>query len=611
MKIRILKPVISLLFLLIGLVTSAQFDSQDAEVNRAGELYIKYYDSNQDSAIYYLKRAMAISTQIKDYANVIWASELLSEYHIIKNREVEGLNQGLTTLKLAYEHPIDSSTTLRVLTHISGCYLSVLDVAKAEKYFLEAMPYLSKTTREGPKVSFLNTGGRLYYNLEKYHKSIEYAQKVVKINFARPEMDTAEVSEAYLNIARSYKELGQYDMALKYWDWALKIDTAEGSLRNIAIDYENIAELYIYGLKKQDKGIVFLDLAAKTFDAIGELKYQYNIFNMYAEIYMKQKNYKLAAEYLLKYKDSYDLYLQLSRRDEIDQLEAQFAAERKERDIQRLMELQKAQDKELASHKIRNTLIGIILIVVFLLLVATAVAYRNSRKLSRYFMGEDERKELLLREVHHRMNNSLQLTTSLLSLQADSSKHEETREALLQCATRIHAMARLHDLLNENATKSELNLNDYLEDILRFHRNVTSAQDHVKVSSKIANVNFDGRRALPLALIMNELVTNCLKYAFPDGRNGEIVVEFIRDNQKCWILNVKDDGVGFKQEEDSERKEGMGLNVARILSRQLGSELKILPADVGTHFQLVMPDFRTVHNGKNAVDNKSVKRKKT
>jgi len=181
-------------------------------------------------------------------------------------------------------------------------------------------------------------------------------------------------------------------------------------------------------------------------------------------------------------------------------------------------------------------------------------------------------KDLLLKEVHHRVKNNLQIVSSILSLQSSYLPDDDTREAFEQCQERIQAMALVHEQVYRGADLESLDLGAYLERICE------ALLDGRGDSSRIAlrvEVSTEARtqmeQAIPLGLIVNELVTNALKYAFPVGRSGTIAVTF-RPEGECWELRVSDDGIGL--EPGAEPSEGVGGQLVEGLVGQLRGKLE-------------------------------------
>jgi len=196
-------------------------------------------------------------------------------------------------------------------------------------------------------------------------------------------------------------------------------------------------------------------------------------------------------------------------------------------------------------------------------------------------------REVLLREIHHRVKNNLQLISSILNLQA-RLLHGEARSLVEEGQTRVHAIALVHEKLCESATMSDVDLVSYARDLVKVVRRAigVSAQIDLRVEGDTARVAVD--QAVPCGLIVNELVTNALKHAFPNGRAGSVRVEVHKAPGQRVTLIVRDDGVGLPAQLDLKRPETLGLDLVVTLARQLSGSLEVV-REGGAAFAVTIP----------------------
>jgi PAS domain S-box-containing protein len=197
-------------------------------------------------------------------------------------------------------------------------------------------------------------------------------------------------------------------------------------------------------------------------------------------------------------------------------------------------------------------------------------------------------KESLLQEIHHRVKNNLQVMTSLLRLQCQFTEHPQIQQALAANRDRIQSMALVHEHLYRSPDLAHINLADYLRRYVPYLTRVYRQQAHhiaVKIEAKDAFLEID--HAVPCGLLINELVSNALKHAFPDGRAGEIRVEAQTENGQA-KLSVSDDGVGFPEDLDFRCARSLGLQLVDTLVRQLSGEIS-LESHKGTTFEVTFP----------------------
>lgn len=197
-------------------------------------------------------------------------------------------------------------------------------------------------------------------------------------------------------------------------------------------------------------------------------------------------------------------------------------------------------------------------------------------------------KEVLLREIHHRVKNNLQVIASLLNIQVYSQETESARKGLVESQTRIHSMALVHQLLYQSRDLAQLDFAEYLAKLIeRLIDTYRDAPERVKVNVTASSLRLDIDRAIPCGLIVNELVTNALTHAFPDGRVGTIQVTLSHGEGQA-ILTVSDNGVGLSRPLDIERSGSFGLKIAQTLAHQLDGEL-VITSENGTRARVVFP----------------------
>lgn len=186
-------------------------------------------------------------------------------------------------------------------------------------------------------------------------------------------------------------------------------------------------------------------------------------------------------------------------------------------------------------------------------------------------------KEALLKEVHHRVKNNLQVITSLLRLEAGRSAEAATRVVLKSMQGRIQAMALLHETLYRSGTFASVDLGAYLKQLAtQSFRALGAHPGSVQLDLELASVRVDMEQTIPCGLLVNELISNCLKHAFPSGRTGGIRVELKPiDGSRQLRLRVSDTGIGLPADFEAKRGNSLGLQLASDLAKQLGGRLDI------------------------------------
>jgi len=195
-----------------------------------------------------------------------------------------------------------------------------------------------------------------------------------------------------------------------------------------------------------------------------------------------------------------------------------------------------------------------------------------------------EEKTVLLREVHHRVKNNLQIVISLLRLQAARTKNSEALDTFQETGNRIHSMALLHEALYRSQSLAHVNFADYIESLCsHLFRSHGPKAVHVKLERHLEQVSMDLDRAVFCGLIVNELVSNALKHAFPDERTGRIAVELRTTPQEQILLKVADDGVGLPWGTNLRQTKTLGHQLVFMLAEKLRGTVEVT-RDRGTAF---------------------------
>ena len=204
-------------------------------------------------------------------------------------------------------------------------------------------------------------------------------------------------------------------------------------------------------------------------------------------------------------------------------------------------------------------------------------------------MNSLREKEVLLKEIHHRVKNNLQVIASLLGLQSRAAIDEHIRRLLLESQNRVHTMALLHESLYQSKNLSEIDFPGYIHQLVSYlYRSYGIDTNRIRYESKMDSLQLNPENAVACGLIINELVSNALKHAFPEGRNGVIRIELNVDANDRAKLIVADSGIGLSSESQLETARTLGLRLVRTLVEQLGGAMQLRSA-AGTEAELTFP----------------------
>lgn len=371
---------------------------------------------------------------------------------------------------------------------------------------------------------------------------------------------------AAIAAAMGRSDEAQLSLNLKYIQLAEEI----GRLDGLFVGYANLGNLY----QKQGeyrKAIGYYN------QAVGMAEVQQNYPFLQKNHFMR---YLLFKEYLHDdagalaaleaYLVAHDSVTNTEKFRAVEDLSTQYETQKKEATIAE-------QQEALRQGKIRFWLIAAILAIA---LAAGAALYALTRQLRR----SNAEKELLIKEVHHRVKNNLQVLSSLLHLQSRHIQDETALDALREGQSRVESMSLIHQKLYVGDNLAAVDMPDYLHHLGNTLLDAYRLDDgRISISYEIAPLQLDVDTAIPLGLIINELVANSLKYAFPNERKGTIAIALWKNNAGKLCLKVADDGVGKAAAPTLKSSTSFGANLVDMLSRKLkGAPVAQDAADAAT-----------------------------
>ncbi|MBT8382740.1 MAG: PAS domain S-box protein [Ignavibacteria bacterium] len=198
-------------------------------------------------------------------------------------------------------------------------------------------------------------------------------------------------------------------------------------------------------------------------------------------------------------------------------------------------------------------------------------------------------KEILLREVHHRVKNNLQTITSLLDLQAESIKDEGSRKAFKSSQSRIRSMALIHEGLYKSENLERIKAQEHIQHLIEYLRGTYQTNDaNIEIKTNVENLYLNLDTAIPCGLIINELVSNSMKYAFRVIQRGVVIITLQKLGTENLTLKVADNGTGIPNDVTLASTKSLGLQLVNFLTEQLNGKLKIDRTD-GTAISVSFP----------------------
>jgi two-component sensor histidine kinase len=255
------------------------------------------------------------------------------------------------------------------------------------------------------------------------------------------------------------------------------------------------------------------------------------------------------------------------------------------------LEMERARNEMQAKDE-RINLVFISLIFTLLGFAGLVYAYLKSIKNQRLIAEQKYiietslvEKDSLLKEIHHRVKNNLQMVSSLLSLQTKNTRSKAVIEALEEGKSRVKAMALIHQKLYQNDDLSVIEMQGYIESLVNSVQSVFKKGGHnINITIDAEGVELDIDRAIPFGLVLNELVSNSFKYAFPEERENNKIYIHLRKNGGSGFFEYTDNGIGLPEDSEERVNSSMGIRLMNRLVNQLQSSLNIDKTSEGVRF---------------------------
>jgi two-component sensor histidine kinase len=207
-----------------------------------------------------------------------------------------------------------------------------------------------------------------------------------------------------------------------------------------------------------------------------------------------------------------------------------------------------------------------------------------------------DEKDVLLREIHHRVQNNLQFVSSLLNLQSRRISDAKTQEVLKSCKQRIQSMALIHQKLYQEESLSGIDIGNYTRNLIdSLQASYSIDPDKIKTEVNVERMALDINTAISIGLILSELITNSFKYAFSNQDKGLLEVSLFEEGDEL-IMQVEDNGVGLPEDFDVDRTESFGLKLVHSLAKKLKAAVKVNSGKLGgTRVELRIKSYTKVH----------------
>ncbi len=389
------------------------------------------------------------------------------------------------------------------------------------------------------------------------------------------------ISQIYQNIGTCFLGINQFDSAYYYFKKTIAIDKEIEYTLGLSTSYLEIARL------KEKKGEIDSSIYyAKKSLALGsqtdDVETKSNILALIGKLLYEKKKETESAFYLYNYYLLQDSIMAES--DLIQQFAIEQDAKIKSYKEQLLIEKQKKELIE-SENKYQKKLILILSIIgvfmIAMIVIVSMINQKNQRLNTELRENQDiikndlAIKNSLLKEIHHRVKNNLQVISSMLSIQSQYINNPKFQEIINECKSRINSMALIHESLYRKDPNDITSFSAYLKNLIP-QLIATYQVDESKIILKleIEDINLSIDESVPCGLLINEIVSNALKHAFPNERDGEIFIQ-LNKKEDMIFLNIKDNGIGLPEDIDPKNHDSFGFLLIYTLVSQLDADLEV------------------------------------
>lgn len=531
-----------------------------------------------DSASYHFEKALNGYSAIEDKKGQ--ATTLFKIGWVYKKRSLleKAMQCDLKALRLM-EYINDKAGIAGANTRISEDLYYQERYQEALEYALKNIAFCEKNKLNEELVYSYTNAGSASIGMHNPEDSFMYFDKAlnlaISLNFS-----PINLCDFLNNRGNALKRLGRYSEALNDYEKVLKL-AQQTNYRNASITViANLGEINLLTGNHQEA----LKYQLQTVQFQEEDEDLANLTENYGHIstiYEKLGNYPLALEYQKKARKMRDSTAKVESDKTMSSLLTQYETEKKENTIA-------SQKTQLAQQGLVQWLsIGVASLLLGLLFFGYK-SYVARARTNKLLAAKNQQNELLLKEIHHRVKNNLELVKSLIALQSAQLEDSETKDAMIASQNRVQSMGIIHQKLYQGENLGNVEMKDYFLNLGEGILDTFNAEDKVIIECAMDSLELDVDTAVPIGLIVNELLTNALKYAFPKNKKGNISISLLKPTPETLTLKVVDNGIG-KVVGLAPKGTGFGSQLIKLLTQQLNGEMTedtLNGTSVSFHFKL-------------------------
>ncbi len=568
--------------------------------NILNDLAYYWHTRNLIKALNFTKEGLQLTRDKKD---TLWEGRFQITEGAILLR-MEKLDSARFALESAMKKVLEKDLPL-VYTQLGYVYERQGKLDKAADIAMETLILADQLKDKRAMAVAFSDLSNLFWKQSRYEKALEYGQKALTL-FEERGLNDLDYDFTLYVVGNCYLALDKHEEALNYYEHSIAIGERYGFYNNLCDVYISMVYLKAYlndfdaadlagenAVKYGqllDNNFMLMrswlsigksqNLQGKYISAIESLERSIDIAtaDFGDDFYLSQAYEALGKAYAgnHNYREAYQAYAEYDKlKKEIFTAEAdqhisllltEFDVAQKESTII----VQENQIKKQRSTQTLMILIGGLLLLILILLYNTI---QTNKKKNILLKKQNDEKEFLLKEIHHRVKNNLEVVSSLLSLQSEQVGDTKVADAMHKSQLRVHSMSMVHQKLYQGQSFSSIEMKEYFKSLGDYIVDIYGASERIHIECEMKELELDVDTAIPIGLIVNELFTNALKYAFPDNRKGFIKISLIESGNQLH-LEVSDNGIG-KNFYDKMEGTGFGTQLIELLTRQLEGKMSL------------------------------------
>jgi two-component sensor histidine kinase len=555
----------------------------------------KYRSSNPESALKFAEMQYEVSIDLKDDSLLSIAANNLANVYFQLGDYANSTKNGLIAFETSKSIQ-DIKGQIEMLCLLGRMHVSKEEFLKSYEYYYSAEEIALSSTEETLLLPVYIGLGNAKFMEEKIREAEAYFNKCVTLTEKFPDEKQDTKATIYTNLGNIQSKYKDEIAAIIYYKKALAIYITINDLFDISLTTYNIGDAYLAAGVFDSSQVYF-----KKNLAIGQqLNSNEEIYFAYlglTNLFTKTENYEKALKYQLltsAYKDSLQ---KMKYNKTVVEMQKKYEFEQSQKALKIAeLEVLKAKEKEIKDkatiEKNASKITSLWLGAVALLIISIIIFYfyrlvSNSNKVIRIQNTEIQKhntsidstlkqKEILLKEVHHRVKNNFQIISSLLNLQMNRIENKLAKEAVSQSRNRVQAIALMHKGLYLDKRYNKVNLETYLNELIS-QQKLSSIAVNTEISFQLhvqpILLNIDN--AVPIGLILGELISNSIKHGFNSKVDAPAIEISIAQIKEQVIVSFKDNGVGLAEDFVIEESESLGFEIITALTEQINGEIKV------------------------------------